>query len=56
MLFRSHGMGGRGVDWTEGCVALENRDMDKLFNMAKVGTRVTIVGSLLDLESVKRRQ
>lgn len=55
-LIEIHGMGGRGVDWTEGCVALENRDMDKLFNMAKVGTRVTIVGSLLDLESVKRRQ
>lgn len=41
-----HGEGGKGINWTEGCVALDNRDMDALFQMVKVGTPVTIVGSL----------
>jgi L,D-peptidoglycan transpeptidase YkuD (ErfK/YbiS/YcfS/YnhG family) len=38
-----HGEGGRGRDWTEGCVALANRDMDSLMNQMRVGDRVTIV-------------
>ncbi len=41
-----HGEGGKGINWTEGCVALDNRDMDALFQMINVGTPVTIVGSL----------
>ncbi len=45
-LIEIHGMGGRGVDWTDGCVALTNEDMDRLFELASVGDRVTIVGSL----------
>ncbi len=45
-LIEIHGMGGRGIDWTDGCVALANEDMDRLFELAAVGTRVTIVGSL----------
>lgn len=44
-LIEIHGDGGRGINWTDGCVALTNRDMDKLFDLADVGTRVTIVGS-----------
>jgi lipoprotein-anchoring transpeptidase ErfK/SrfK len=40
-----HGEGGRGRDWTEGCVALNNTDMDDLFRRVGVGTPVTIVGS-----------
>ncbi len=43
-LIEIHGEGGRGEDWTEGCVALANRDMDELFAQAPVGTPVTIVG------------
>jgi hypothetical protein len=43
-LIEIHGEGGRGQDWTRGCVALSNRDMDELFKHAKVGTPVTIVG------------
>ncbi len=43
-LIEIHGDGGRGKDWTRGCVALTNRDMDDLFRRAAVGTPVTIVG------------
>ena len=38
-----HGMGGRGLDWTDGCVALTDRDMDDIMKLAGVGTPVTIV-------------
>lgn len=40
-----HGEGGRGRDWTQGCVAVTNTDMDDLFVRVGVGTPVTIVGS-----------
>jgi len=42
-LIEIHGDGGRGKDWTEGCVALTNKDMDRLMQYAAVGTPVTIV-------------
>ena len=45
-LIEIHGDGGKGVNWTSGCVALRNQEMDKVFGLALVGTRVTIVGSL----------
>jgi murein L,D-transpeptidase YafK len=45
-LIEIHGEGGEGRDWTDGCVALRNRDMDALFQYARVGTPVTIVGTL----------
>lgn len=45
-LIEIHGDGGQGRDWTDGCVALANRDMDKVFERARVGTPVTIVGAL----------
>ncbi len=38
-----HGEGGKNQDWTEGCVALTNRDMDHLMQYVTAGTRVTIV-------------
>jgi len=44
-LIEIHGGGGRNQDWTEGCVALANEDMDRVFERAGVGTPVTIVGS-----------
>jgi lipoprotein-anchoring transpeptidase ErfK/SrfK len=44
-LIEIHGSGGRGNDWTNGCVAVTNRDMDDLFRRVVVGTPVTIVGS-----------
>ena len=44
-LIEIHGGGGRNQDWTSGCVALANDDMDRVFDRAGVGTPVTIVGS-----------
>ncbi len=38
-----HGDGDRGFDWTNGCVALRDEDMDKLMKYARTGTAVTIV-------------
>jgi hypothetical protein len=38
-----HGEGGRNKDWTQGCVALANQDMDQLMQFVSVGTPVTIV-------------
>jgi len=34
--------GGAHKDWTNGCIALYNRDMDELFSLAGVGTPVSI--------------
>ena len=45
-LIEIHGDGGTGRDWTDGCVALHNDDMDRLFPQVTVGTPVTIVGAL----------
>lgn len=45
-LIEIHGDGGKGMNWTAGCVALRNQDMDELFALARIGTRVTIVGAL----------
>jgi hypothetical protein len=42
-LIEIHGHGGRDEDWTEGCVALANRDIDHLMKYAGTGTPVTIV-------------
>jgi L,D-peptidoglycan transpeptidase YkuD (ErfK/YbiS/YcfS/YnhG family) len=39
-----HGEGGKDKDWTLGCVALANQDMDALFDLVQVNTPVTIVG------------
>lgn len=44
-LIEIHGHGGRGTDWTEGCIALKDDDMERLFDMIEVGTPVTIVGA-----------
>lgn len=54
-LIEIHGDGGRGIDWTEGCVALTNREMDLVYRIVKVGTPVTIVGSMVDLDNVVNR-
>jgi len=52
-LIESHGGGGKGINWTDGCVAVSNEDMDQLFRWAEVGTPVTIVGSLQPLEEIQ---
>jgi murein L,D-transpeptidase YafK len=42
-LIEIHGNGGRNRDWTEGCVALTDRDMDNIMQFVGVGTPITIV-------------
>ena len=44
-LIEIHGNGGEGRDWTDGCIALSNEDMDHLFAHVRAGTPVTIVGT-----------
>jgi len=48
-LIEIHGEGGKGDDWTSGCVALTNSEIDELFSMVAVGTPVTIIGSRISL-------
>ncbi len=54
-MIEIHGHGGKGIDWTEGCIALTDREMDSIFTITKVGTPVTIVGSMYDLRHVLKR-
>lgn len=44
-LIEIHGHGGRGSDWTNGCVALRNPDMDALYDRLPLGAQVAIVGT-----------
>lgn len=44
-LIEIHGEGGKGIHWTDGCVALLNKEMDILYSFTNVGTPVTIIGS-----------
>lgn len=53
-LIEIHGEGGKGNDWTDGCMALKNSDMDIVYSIIQNGTRVTIVGSLRPLSEIKR--
>ena len=32
----------RGIDWTAGCISLFNRDVEELYDLVPVGTRVVI--------------
>ncbi len=54
-LIEIHGEGGKGIDWTEGCIAIEDKEMDVLYRLVKKGTPVTIVGSMIDLQSIMKR-
>ncbi len=45
-LIEIHGEGPNNEDATSGCIALENSTMDDVFDRAKTGTPVTIVGAL----------
>jgi lipoprotein-anchoring transpeptidase ErfK/SrfK len=54
-MIEIHGNGGKGADWTAGCIALTDREMDSLFKIVKVGTPVTIVGSMHDLKYILKR-
>lgn len=50
-----HGSGGKGVDWTEGCIALEDSEMEVVYRIAAIGTPVTIVGSTKNLQQILTR-
>ncbi len=54
-LIEIHGSGGRGVDWTEGCIALHDAEMDVVYKIANTGTPVTIVGSMIPLKDILNR-
>ncbi|MFA6404156.1 MAG: L,D-transpeptidase [Salinivirgaceae bacterium] len=51
-LIEIHGDGGKGLDWTNGCIALQNKDIDTLFKIVEENTPVTIVGSLKPLKEI----
>ena len=51
-LIEIHGDGGKGADWTSGCIALSNSEMDELFSKTPVGTPVTIIGSRTSLSDL----
>lgn len=51
-LIEIHGNGGKGIDWTEGCIALTDKEMDVIYKIVRVGTPVTIVGSANDLPNL----
>lgn len=44
-LIEIHGEGGKGFDWTDGCVALTDREMEWLFKATPIGAPVAIIGS-----------
>jgi murein L,D-transpeptidase YafK len=49
-LIEIHGEGGKGIHWTDGCIAMENKDMDIVFSQSSVNTPVIIVGARQTLE------
>jgi hypothetical protein len=51
-LIEIHGNGGKGVDWTKGCVALTDDKIDELFSKLSIGSPVTIVGSTVSLSDL----
>jgi len=51
-LLEIHGSGGKGFDWTNGCIALNDRDAEKIYGICPVGTPVIIVGSTRILEDI----
>jgi lipoprotein-anchoring transpeptidase ErfK/SrfK len=51
-LIEIHGEGGKGGNWTEGCIALKNSDIDTLFKLVSSGTPVTIIGSTTTLNQI----
>ncbi|PIQ34742.1 MAG: hypothetical protein COW63_03130 [Bacteroidetes bacterium CG18_big_fil_WC_8_21_14_2_50_41_14] len=44
-LIEIHGDGGKGVHWTDGCIAVTNDDMDKIYSLCSISTPVIIIGS-----------
>ncbi len=55
-LIEIHGHGGKGVDWTEGCIALRNADIDILYKSLSPGNLVLIIGSGRPLEEIQTHE
>jgi lipoprotein-anchoring transpeptidase ErfK/SrfK len=51
-MIEIHGEGGKGTNWTDGCIALRNFEMDTIFNLVSSETPVIIVGSLTKLSDI----
>lgn len=51
-LIEIHGHGGKGTHWTNGCVALLDSDMARLYSLVSINTPVIIVGSLTPLDKI----
>jgi len=51
-MIEIHGNGGRGIDWTEGCISVTDSEMDAIFRVADIGTPVIIVGSIRPLREI----
>lgn len=49
-LIEIHGGGKHSM--THGCISLDNKEMDALFRLVEVGTPVTIVGAINDLNEI----
>lgn len=49
-LIEIHGEGGKGIHWTDGCIALGNKEMDVVFSHSSLNTPVVIVGARQTLE------
>lgn len=52
-LIEIHGGGGQGVNWTNGCVALCNKDMDVLYRLVSKRTTILIIGASASWEEAK---
>lgn len=55
-LIEIHGDGGKGKDWTDGCIALTNAAMDRLFRYAAIDTPVVIVGKVPEVKANQRAE
>jgi hypothetical protein len=49
-LIEIHGGGERGINWTNGCVALSNESMDAVYAKCSINTPVIIIGATNSLE------
>lgn len=54
-LIEIHGHGGQGFNWTNGCVALTDKEMDILYRQVSSDTPVIITGSLVPYDEWQNR-
>lgn len=53
-MIEIHGNGGKGFNWTKGCIAVTDQEIDRLYALAEVGTKVIIVGSLEPFATIEK--